>query len=1204
MQKYLGHIFEIGFNIGILSYIKQHKIKHNFGELYQQDIEKLNFAKMVRQLIKEANSTSAHSRETIDKWALYFLHKGFLSGLNFFGEYVKSWVVRLEKLQIIYYQCSFVGANSLQTHPKSESQADRDILAQLLPPDQIDQLLSRRYHKKGEFLQADTLMLLEYNQKFRIFCVDLSAFTALSNDDLGEIEIMRKLLIKDLNYLQSKSVFANLRIDTSTLGVNLSAQLKDYLTAFKSSDKEDFKLIQAGSYAESFYNFILEKNIINQDTDLLFNVVGYTDRSLNTLTLRKENLGLLKTCADIYKHEIKSQDINQARQEVLHTIQLNARPCFQKGNNFIKSILAIKPEENSPIIHQETLKNFANSIDIISDDLAEKLELTPGLELRQSHAELIIKYLNSDATYLFLTGNPGIGKTTAIASFLQQHIDDGFLLFYASPRTQVNLDIIEKFKDQTTGLLCDDRLFCLYTNATVIKSNSGRGTVKYISNTKHEDFMEKTVNFLPEDRENKRQESYQQNITRKNDRTLQATRTKSRGVIDSISQGIYALINTKISNNIIATVCIQSLKKHEGRKDTMEHFKKIFDDAWNEIEGRVIPAKMQQISQRIKHIFIMIDEITGDDAGAEFLQGVSNMVNRYQLSQYFNTKVIVADASIVDQEAIEQHLNDSSPEPDKIYFKKLTTPAEILKVDEFQFKKKSAIAINANSFPARSLTMTYKVFVETIKLREEIDINQKNSLVKLVQTEIVKDINNLLEQPGVEQIIVYIQNKARLDELIERIKAQREFEQNEHYLEINANISDEQKKNIHKYKNNVQVIFMTSSASRGLSFPKTKHILVDIPKFQLEKNLMEVIQVIYRGRGSDSTGKTLDNEDKELVFYLSDQVKYSADSSPISLQESKLNLLNILLILKTSIMTRIMGYGDLGREQFLMIPIGGKSVSAVGETFTNGISHLLRDLESEHRRQPSDQKLKEVANSLHHLFNRAEFILSPATAERKNMISYLKLREDFTRNFTEICQNNLVSLLDYGNMEPGIIWGNLLLVPLADQNLEEKYQMRLCEQIRKYVTNDLRQKMDAIGNNRNLYPENLRSSIKGVKQLFEILDKEVDKSQTFEQQSKRFDRYYAIPLYTFINHQELEQYWKNEPAEPEDRKFRQILSNYAHSIFPISNVLPIGDKYQEFPFIVFRSYSLEEMREKMFTDKYLLTSNELNVLNLILSKKD
>ena len=54
---------------------------------------------------------------------------------------------------------------------------------------------------------------------------------------------------------------------------------------------------------------------------------------------------------------------------------------------------------------------------------------------------------------LFLTGNPGIGKTTAITEFLKQPkiLDEGFLFFYISPRIQVNLDIIEKFTDINTG---------------------------------------------------------------------------------------------------------------------------------------------------------------------------------------------------------------------------------------------------------------------------------------------------------------------------------------------------------------------------------------------------------------------------------------------------------------------------------------------------------------------------------------------------------------------------------------------------------------------------------------------------------------------------------------------------------------------------------------------------------------------------------
>jgi hypothetical protein len=65
--------------------------------------------------------------------------------------------------------------------------------------------------------------------------------------------------------------------------------------------------------------------------------------------------------------------------------------------------------------------------------------------------------------------------------------------------------------------------------------------------------------------------------------------------------------------------------------------------------------------------------------------------------------------------------------------------------------------INANSYPARSLEITYKVFVESVKYQEDAPLKQNSNLVKRVQSEIIEDINQRLAIPGVEQIIVYIQ---------------------------------------------------------------------------------------------------------------------------------------------------------------------------------------------------------------------------------------------------------------------------------------------------------------------------------------------------------------------------------------------------------------------------------------------------------------
>ena len=96
------------------------------------------------------------------------------------------------------------------------------------------------------------------------------------------------------------------------------------------------------------------------------------------------------------------------------------------------------------------------------------------------------------------------------------------------------------------------------------------------------------------------------------------------------------------------------------------------------------------------------------------------------------------------------------------------------------------------------------------------------------------------------------------------------------------------------------------------------------------------------------------------------------------------------------------------------------------------------------------------------------------------------------------------------------------------------------------------------------------------------------------------DQYYALPLFSFISSNLMQEYFNSEEKEPADKTFRAILESYLRLLYPVGDVIPIGDRYKDFPFLLFRSYSLNESRTKLFTDKYFLNSNELNVLNLIL----
>lgn len=1207
----LGRIFEVGFNIGILAYIEHNKIKHRFGNLYLQDLQQVKFPKMLKRIVDLLFSPL--ERQMAEKWSTFFLQKGFLAGLNFFREYINStgWSEghKLQHLEILYYQCCFSDDNSIGTYTKGDEQWFREVLSQFDQVDNISQYIGR-YKRKGEFLKADTLMLLCYRRQFRILCVDLSVFSINSDDDIKDlnyVEILRRLLIRDISYLRSKSVFSNLRIDTSSLGLEFSEDLKSYFTAFKYGDKESAKLIQAAGYAYSFYGFLREIGILTDTAPVVFNVVGYSDRGLSAMSIRPENLKILETCYQIYKHDSSPKEISEARKQVLMRIKRSAYGSFEDGRKFVDSLLAIPANKMTIVPHQERVEGFFNVVDKVPPELMEQLGLNGTMDLRQAHAELIKKSLVGNASYIFLTGNPGIGKTTAIANFLQAHIDDGFLFFYVSPRKQVNLDIIDKFKDPATELLCDKRLLAINSHADLIIDNFGRYTVQYLCNERQGDFVEQAVHFV--DRRTSRQGRRSDRLRRITEDRLQDAGQRTRGVLNSMCEAIYTVVERQVSSNILATVSIQSLQKTESG-DTLKHFEKIFRNAYNEREGIVIPARMKDISSRIKHLFIMIDEITGDDSGVEFLKGISNILSKYRLtdSQHgFNTKVIVADASIVDPAVITQHLNETLPEPNKIYFKRASDTLVPLSVQPFEFKGLAATIINTNSYPANSLFITYKVFVESCKFSEERE-EQKDSLVKSLQLEIIKDIEALLNRSDVSQVIVYIQDKQRLAQLIEKIGQHRgEFKKSRDYLEIHANISEEEKEQIQQSKNDVKVVFMTASGSRGLSFPKAKHILVEIPRFEIEKNLMEVIQVIYRGRGDyrqKGERKTLDGEDKELIFYLGDRSVYYADEDDqqVSLQESVLSLLNILLILKASIMTRILGAGRVGRDNFIIIPIGGKSVSAVGETFTSQMANLIRVLKNEHNRNKSDQRLQQVYNSLEQLLGQAEFVLRDTTKSNgMPSISYFSVKESFNHQFSQLLSNRLDRLLSFGSIEPGHISGSLLVVPIANQTLEETYEMRLEQQIRACVNDELWQNMQVISHRRS-YPESLRSAIKNAIELVKKLREPVNKTQRFEQNSQHFDQYYALPLFTFIAGEAMSDYFGSDLKEPENERFRDILVMYIRSLYPVDNLLPIGHQYRDFPFVVFRSYCLEEIRKKTFTDKYLLSSNELNVLNLLLSK--
>ena len=212
------------------------------------------------------------------------------------------------------------------------------------------------------------------------------------------------------------------------------------------------------------------------------------------------------------------------------------------------------------------------------------------------------------------------------------------------------------------------------------------------------------------------------------------------------------------------------------------------------------------------------------------------------------------------------------------------------------------------------------------------------------------------------------------------------------------------------------------------------------------------------------------------------------------------------------------------------------------------------------------------------------------------------MRESLANKFVKSINKSFAELLDFKAIEAGYISGSLLVIPLAGRLIEEKYEMRREQELLEYANQDLLKRMYEIRRSSNS-TESIKYAMDDAIELVKLLREQSDKTQRVEQYSQRLDRYYAIPLFAFISGDEIKKYL-TDSEETEDKCFKKILTLYLQSLYPIGNILPIGNNYSDFHFIVFTSYSLNEMRSKIFTNNYLMSSNELNVLNLILATDD
>lgn len=1066
-------------------------------------------------------------------------------------------------------------------------------------------------------------------QQWRILCLDFSIHSLTSGRlrDPNHISTLRQQLLSELGYLRSRGIFSNLGYDVADglPEMLFSSGLEDYLTAFKKKDKESAKLIQAGGYAYDFYTVLRQKDLIRKDDEVVCHAFGVSDRDITSMNIRQEHMTILATCQKIYQNDPSEETIDRVRDQVVEVIQSTARRSFEGNQQFFEHLSTMKGvadgcfwlpsvKENVPLLStKDTVPIARLDPDVIMRLGGATKALT--LNVQQAHTELVLQALRSSIPYIFLTGNPGIGKTTAIVDYLLacERNGEGFLFFYLSPRTQVNLDVIKKFRDSNGKL--HGSVLALTTNAplldgrqepTVLYASTqlqGQGTIKRQG-------IQATVTFLESgSAEATTNQQRRSGINALLDDTLWDQGMRTPGVLYSICQALAANMQQPLSNAVVATASIQSLKKKEGTNDTLAHLEKIFASAYDKQRGAPIPARMQALAAKMPHLVFMVDEITGDESGVAFLEGLHNFATEYGLfspSSPFKTKILIADASVVNRKVIERHLESSAYEPEKIYFQHIPDPSQIapITVENFSFNQLAAVAINTNAYPAKALDISYHLCIECQRYDEQMVQLPPSQIKQTLQDRVIDDLLTLIQRPetDVPQIIVYIQDKQRLTNLIKEMRSRLgRFEKEKDYLEIHASISERARNIAEKKSTVVRVVFMTASASRGLSFPNATHFLIDVPRFSIEANTMEILQVMYRGRGG-----TRDRETKYVQFYLSDRMLYQDDANRArALRERLLGIVDMLLILKTSIMTRIDGAGKVRHQYFQMIPVGGKAVSSAGSTFPDAMAELIGQLANEGRLHPDQPELKRLAEYFQQVLGEGNFHWetqeASQTQQRSLKKAYLPERSQLIQRFRDLASQSLDRLLQWQPQELAYHTGGLLVIPCKSKTLDQRYFLELRERLRTQRGKQALAMLYQLEQGNDL-PEQMYTLIEKAK-VFLLQLQQASEEQTiqFVQKSQYTDQYAAVPILAFLVPEVFEAYFTTEQDNHDQLPFRMILANLLKTWYPAENMLPIGADYETYPFLIFRSYNMSEIRHRLFSGNSVFASYEMNVLNMLLS---
>ena len=531
----------------------------------------------------------------------------------------------------------------------------------------------------------------------------------------------------------------------------------------------------------------------------------------------------------------------------------------------------------------------------------------------------------------FALAHPGAGKTTTIIRTLAKE-QVPCLFLYTSPRVSINDSVVGQIQEKL-----GERLgIAITTNSTIQQHASHFGHQSVVTYENWSGAIEpyRSVGYVPMHEMEERRSQF---VSEDSDglgvlhthsdtetrRSLIKGPMRFAPVLRTLFDGTLGLLENRSDlpemRFFLASVALQAFRSLQS-----EALFGFLTRGADSILQRCDPGERPKI-------VLMLDEVTGSSEGLDIVRmTTAQMRKAAERHPEVDFHLVIADASLVNGDILKKWLSSSAGDfPACVLWDSGGLDVPVFRRTEWNAQRADepvedrvhtlydgATVVEASAYPAGRLTLHSLLRVDYANKQMlgpgKGSVINAQSLRLATITEVA--MNAYRSCPSDEQVLIFVQDKHLL-ELVQSALCEGLNLPSKAVRILSADVGPKARKDLMADGGEtVRIVLMTSAGSRGIDFPKVSRYVINVNHFAPESTLLEVQQVLFRGRGSGCDGL-----DREVWFTLSDILPedlpfVDATDGERRFRRFLFDRLSMLALLRATLLTRASGRSWMPRR--------------------------------------------------------------------------------------------------------------------------------------------------------------------------------------------------------------------------------------------------------------------------------------------------